>query len=251
MASKSKGDRNKGNIGIFQILQKKYDLMKYDPAFKCVLGYIPQNVIMVVFGESGHGKTEFTMRLTKSFCQGKTKVDWISYEQGHGLDMQMALKRNNMIEVANYFSVTDPNYKKNPNTSYLEDLHSRVSKRGSADVFVIDSLQYMMITVADYYELKNKYPSKGFIFISHQNGREPDGTTAKKVAYDGGCTIRVKHYIAHPVKNRYGGNDPYIIWEERARLLEQKFFLERDKTANNAPKIAENSHEDRGVSAHD
>jgi hypothetical protein len=231
----------------FQVLQKTYDLMDYDPEFKGILGNIPMNVLMVVFGDSGHGKTEYVMRMVKSYCKKGVDVDWISYEQGHGLDMQMALRRNNMIELGKMFHISDPNHKKDPNTTYLQDLIKKIKGRNSSDVFVIDSLQYLGLTVKEYYELKNMFSKKGFIFISHKQGKLPEGTTAIKIGYDGGLRILVKNYIAYPEKNRFGGTEPYIIWEERARLLEQKFFAERDKqerkTLFNQPENAQNSLE--------
>lgn len=238
-------------IGVFQLDQKKYQVMALPAEFIPLLGTIPENVIIIIYGDSGHGKTELAVRVVKGICSCGISVDWLSYEQGHGMDLQMAIRRNNMKEVADYFQITDPNWDKDPNTSYLDDLCEKIGKRGSPDLYVIDSIQYTRFTVVDYYYLKNKFKKKGFIFISHQDGSLPEGSTAKKILYDGGVGIRVKNYIAYPKKNRFGGTEPYLVWEERARLLEQKFFLERDKTANNAPKIAENSHEDRGVSAHD
>jgi hypothetical protein len=217
--------------GTFQILQKVYKLVQYPTEFKGLLGNIPLNISMLVFGDSGHGKTELVMRMVKGFCSCQINVDWISYEQGHGLDIQMALQRNEMIEVGSYFSVTDPNGDKNPNTTYLEDLYNKIGKRGSADLFVIDSAQYINITVTEYHALINKFPKKGFIFISHKEGKHPEGTTAKKIGYDGGCRILVKNYIAYPEKNRFGGKEPYIVWDEVARIREPKFFEDRDKTA--------------------
>ena len=243
------------SLNTFQIQQKVYDIMPYDEEFKGVLGNIPQSVMMLVFGDSGNGKSEFTMRLAKSLCKHKIYVDWVSYEQGHGLDMQMLLKRNNMIEVGSYFQVSDPNWKKDDDTSYLHDLDKKIGKRGSSDVFVIDSVQYMDITVKDYKWLKNRHKDKGFIFISHKEGKYPEGTTAKKIGYDGGCRILVKNFIAIPEKNRYGGNDPYFVWEERARMLEQKFFLEYDKkdkkTLFTQLEMAENRDEEEGVIANE
>ena len=251
MAKDSK--RSTGTLGTFQILQKTYDLLAYDDEFKPLLGNIPDNIHILIFGDSGHGKTELGMRLVKSFCRGGTDVNWVSYEQGHGLDMQMALRRNGMLDVGSRFAVTDPHYAKKQNTTYLEDLRNKVEKRGSADLFVIDSIQYIDITVHEYFQLKNDFPAKGFIFISHKNGKDPDGKTALKVGYDGGCRILVKNYIAHPEKNRFGGTEPYVIWDEMARRREPKFFIEQDKQAAktlfNQPVQHEKAAEEGGVFA--
>lgn len=241
-------------INPFQLEQKKYDTIELTPDFKPTFGSIPKNVHMVIFGDSGNGKTELVMRFVKCLCLLEVNVDWISYEQGHGMDLQQACMRNRMIEVKDYFQISDPD-SKDDNISYFEDLEDKVRKRGSCDVFVIDSIQYTRFTFDDYKKLKTLYKKKSFIWISHKDGKLPLGKVAKDVAYDGGITIMVKNFIAHVLKNRFGGYMAYIIWEERARLLEQKFFLDRDKAAKKTlftePENAENEAEEMGVDAHD
>jgi hypothetical protein len=239
--------------GTFQVMQKRHDIMNYTPEFRGILGTIPRNVTITIYGDSGHGKTEFAMRMVRALCLSGVYVDWISYEQGFGLDMQQLLQRNDMLSVGSYFSITDPDHKKNPDTTYLADLDNKIGKRGSADVFAIDSVQYMSITIADWLWLKKRHPKKGFIFISHKKGTLPDGVTAVKIGRDSLVRLLVKNYIAYPEKNRCGGKENYIIWEERARLLEPKLFEKWDKakvkTLFTPLENTDNEHEGEGVIA--
>lgn len=234
-----------------------FDVMPYEPEFKGLLGNIPETVSITVYGDSGQGKTELVMRMVKSFCLHKIYVDWVSYEQGHGLDMQMALMRNKMIEVGAYFQVSDPHSRpkrkkdepeEKPKTP-LQELDEKIKARGSSDVFVIDSIQYLDITIDQYKWLRQRHKNKAFIFISHKDGKLPAGGTAKFIAYDGGCTIMAKNYIAYPIKNRFGGNDDYFIWEERARLIETKYFEKYDKQQEIIKKLREIQGEEGGVIA--
>ena len=238
------------SINVFQLEQKTYDTVELTDDFKPTFGNIPKNTHMVIFGDSGNGKTEFVMRFVKCLCMLGIDVDWISYEQGHGMDLQQACVRNKMIEVKQHFQISDPDSKED-NVSYFEDLEEKVRKRGSCDVFVIDSLQYTRFTFEDYKKLKRLYKKKSFIWISHKDGRLPAGPVAKAVAYDGAITILVKNFIAHVLKNRFGGWAAYIIWEQRARLLDAKFFLQYDKGAQKPEINAENEAEEMGVDAHE
>ena len=53
----------------------------------------------------------------------------------------------------------------------------------SPKIVIIDSLQYLRITTAQYKELQQLFPKVLFIFISHAKGSEPKGATAIAVSY--------------------------------------------------------------------
>lgn len=69
--------------------------------------------------------------------------------------------------------------------------------------------------LAGYIALKKEFPNKLFIYISHADGKEPDGKLAKQIRYDSNVKIYVDGYIAS-CNSRYGGGEPYTIWEEGA-----------------------------------
>lgn len=196
--------------------------------FKGLLGDIPQHFIGVINGYSGNGKTEFCIQLAKEFsCQGKAA--WLSYEQRHGYDLQKATIRNKMEENSGNFIIIDPLHSLKAGVSLLEDLDNYLKRRNSPEFIFIDSLDYTGFNWEDYLVLKNKYGhKKTFIFIAHAN---KNGSSKKaitdKIIFDGGMCINVRDFIATPTKNRFGGFEPYVVFEEKARERNPLFFSKR------------------------
>ena len=94
----------------------------------------------------------------------------------------------------------------------------RVAKPKSADVFVIDTIQYFgeEVRFKQYLKLRRDNPGKLFIYISHLKGKQPDGKAAMKVMRDSSLKIWVEGYRAIS-KGRYiGPRGYYTIWEEGA-----------------------------------
>ena len=92
----------------------------------------------------------------------------------------------------------------------------RLNRKKSPRFVVIDSVQYWDVDYEKYKALKAAFPRKTFIFISHSKGKLPDGKTADKIRYDAGVKVRVEGFAAF-VTSRYGGNRPYVIWEDGAK----------------------------------
>jgi hypothetical protein len=217
------------------------------------LGNLPHNFIAVIYGFSGNGKTEFCVQLAKMLTQFG-KVGWLSYEQRHGSDLQAATKRNKMDEVSGNFYPIDPIANIPPGVSLLEDLDNYLKKRSSPEYIFIDSLDYTGFSWEDYVYLKNKYGSrKSLIFISHSTkSGGMKKAISERVVFDGGLGIFVSQYIAHPIKNRYGGFDPYVVWEDRARIVNPAFFaarLQQDSTPKPKGKKQKDPSKSEGVEA--
>ena len=79
----------------------------------------------------------------------------------------------------------------------------------------MDSIQFLGLQFAEYKELKRMFPGKLFIWISHVEGKQPDGNTAKRIWRDANIAFRIEGFKAFPV-GRYGGGAPYTISEEKA-----------------------------------
>lgn len=224
------------SLGVQQFLDKKFKILTIeDPAWCGILGSLPHSFIGTIHGKSGQGKTEFTVRLAKLLCSFG-KVGWLSYEQGHGYDLQRAIARNHMSDVARRFIPVDPNAKRRPGLSMFDELDQYLARRGSPDFIFIDSLDYLELDFEQYKHLKLRHSRKGIVFINHEKGNEPKSAIGSRIAYDGQFTIQVKNYIATPVKSRIGGITDYIIWEERARALNPLYFARRDEAASSPRK---------------
>lgn len=219
-------------LGTYQFQQKKFKLLGLKGEFKPHLGDVPRAFVGIVFGNSGNGKTEYCIRLAKSFA-AHGKVAWISYEQGHGYDLQKAVNRNRMDEVNGQFYIIDPNEGRDHSKTYAEELDEYLGKRNSPDFIFIDSVDYMRLSFEEYAYLKNKYGKrKTFIFISHAKGKLPKSSIGERILYDGGVGIFISKFIAYVDKNRFGGFEELIIYMQRAMELNPAYFAK--KTQNTA-----------------
>lgn len=160
----------------------------------------------LVWGASGHGKTRFVLQLCKYLCRfGRVAYDTL--EEGLSKSMQNAILDVGMKDTARRFVLLD---KEN-----IADLIERLQRRKSPDIIVIDSVQYTGMTYNDYKKLRDEFPRKLFILISHADGKEPAGRVAKSIRYDAFVKIRIVGYKAFPI-SRYGGGEAYTIWEKGA-----------------------------------
>lgn len=212
------------SLGTIQVQQQVFKLLALEGKFKATLGSLPTGFVIVIMGESGNGKTEVAIQVLKALTPFG-KAAWVSYEQGHGYDLQLAINRNKMEEVNGKVVWLDPNAKKNPNKSYFQELFDAMKKKNSPWLWIIDSLDYIKLSFEEYTIIKNTFgKKKGIIFLAHAEGSKPKLSITSRIGFDGGCTFLVKRYIMHVIKNRFGGKEPYIIWEERARELNPQFF---------------------------
>jgi len=217
-------------LGVKQFHQMKFKYLPLKGEWAGVMGKLPSNFIAVVYGYSGNGKTEFCMQLAKMLCK-YGKVAWLSYEQRHGSDLQAATLRNDMEEESGRFYPIDPISNIKEGVSLLDDLDGYLKKRNSPEYIFVDSLDYTGFQWEEYLYLKKKYgQKKSLIFISHST---KNGTLKKsisdRIVFDGGMGIHVRDYIARPIKNRYGGFAPFIVWEEQARAMNPLFFAKNEK----------------------
>lgn len=210
-------------LGTKQFQQKKYKILPLEGEWLSTFGDIPSAFMCIIYGSSGHGKTEFSVRFAKHLTSFGT-VGWLSYEQGHGSDLQRAVNRNKMEEVSGKIIFGDPNDKPR-HVTFLEDLDALLSKRNSPDFIFIDSLKYTRFTFDDYVYLKNKFgKKKAFIWIEHAKGKAPARQVGIDIEYDGHIGIFVHNYIAYVHKNRYSAFNPFVIYEKMAREKNPFFF---------------------------
>lgn len=160
----------------------------------------------LMWGASGNGKTRFALQLCKYLCRfGRVAYD--SLEEGLSKSMQNAIIDIGMKDVSRRFVLLD---KEN-----ITELSERLHRRKSPDIIVIDSVQYTGLNYGDYKKLREEFPRKLFILVSHADGREPAGRVAKSIRYDASVKIRIEGYKAFPV-SRYGGGEAFTVWEKGA-----------------------------------
>ena len=160
----------------------------------------------LIWGNSTNGKTRFALQLCK-YLATFVRVAYNSLEEGDSLSMRNAVKEVGMSEVRSNFLLLDQ--------EPIGELRKRLMKRKSPDVVFIDSWQYTGLNYSEYKKLRADIRGKLFILISHAEGNNPEGRTAKSIRYDSFVKIWIEGYKAFPA-SRYGGNEPYTIWDEGA-----------------------------------
>lgn len=204
-----------------ELLQKIFHILEFTGAWKDSFGEPEKNFTMIIYGKSGNGKTEFAIMLAK-YLTRFGKVLYNSFEQGFSKSLQDAIRRQRMDEVSSNFLVTH----KEP----YDTMVARLKKKKSPKIVFIDSIQYIRLTISQWHELRNMFPGKVFVMIAHAKGDEPEGFHAQKIEFDVDIKVLVKGYQAHP-KSRFGGNEPYMIWDDGHRR-----WLARQKNRSVQPK---------------
>ena len=195
-------------ISVDEIMSKKFKDIQFDGQWKSLLGIPELSGVWIIWGQSFNGKTSFCLQLAKELTK-YASVLYNSLEEGARKSMKESLERNHMYEVKRRFHIVQ---------EPIETLKLRLRKRRSADVVFIDSLQYSDLTKADYKKLKEEFPNKLFIMVSHAEGKQPKGRFADFVRYDCDIKIFVEGYKATCMSRlaSAGNTSEYIIWQKGA-----------------------------------
>lgn len=198
----------KNAMSIDWIMKKKYKDIKFTGAWKNLLGEPEMSGAWIIWGQSFNGKTSFSMQLAKEL----TKYGGVLYnslEEGARKSMRQSIERNHMQEVKRRFHIIQ---------EPIDTLKIRLRKVRSANIVFIDSLQYSDLNKAEYKKLKEEFPNKLFIFVSHAEGKQPKGRFADFVRYDCDIKIYIEGYKAFCMSRLAAGgdNNEYTIWHAGA-----------------------------------
>lgn len=193
-------------VSVDQMLKMKFDVMNFESEWRDHLGTPERAGSWIIWGQSGNGKTRYTLKLCK-YLTIFGRVAYNTLEEGKKLSFQRAIKETNMKAVSRKFIILSES---------IEELSYRLTKPRAPKIVVIDSLQYANLNKKKYQSLINAHPNVLFIFISHAEGKNPKGSTADAVKYHSDIKIRVQGYKAFAT-SRYGGGDPFTIWHEGAQ----------------------------------
>lgn len=190
-----------------EILAKKYKLLKWSEEngkkWEAAFGNPEMSGVWFVWGQSGNGKSSFTMQLVKELAT-IGKVFYNALEEGTRKTMQDNLKRSDIASVKRNVLI---------GKETMAEMGERISKRKRPQFYVVDSYQYARLTWKQYVDFKDKHPDVLLIFISHAEGKKPKGKAADDVRYDADLKIWVEGYKA--ISNgRYNPGGEYTIWEE-------------------------------------
>lgn len=191
---------------IRNVLDAKFETLAFDGEWLRAVGRPELGGSWMIYGAPKNGKTSLAMKLAKyltRFC----RVAYDSVEEGLSLSMQNCVERTFAGEVSRRFVLL--------NKEGVEELTERLSRRCSPEVVVVDSVQFLGLRWEEYKGLKERFPHKLFIYVSHVDGNQPEGRVAKKMWRDADVAIRVEGFRGFPV-GRYQGGEPIDVDAERA-----------------------------------
>lgn len=224
------------NWSIKNIEDRRYDFVPFSSRFADLFGQTEATGNWIVYGKSGQGKSSFCLQLAKEFDEIGKRVLFVSLEMGDSYDFQQSLAKAGIRSGCSNILFTD--------SCSPADMTEYLSKQRSADVVIIDSLQYFIdlykVRAADFINLRTKFKKKIFIYISHMRGNEVDGDTAYDLKKDAFKRIHVEHFKATYIGRGNGGPKGfYVIWDKGYR----RFWLDNGlkKEINNGTENNETS----------
>jgi len=188
------------------IMTKKFKTLNFSGEWMEAVGRPEQSGSWMIYGDAKQGKTTFAMQLAK-YLTRFGRVAYYSAEEGLVKSIQNQYTRANMFDVAGKIFLLE--------RESLQELTARLQKRRSYDFVIVDSVQLSGLRFNDYVLLKDMFPRKIFIYISHVIKGDLDGKAAIQIKRDATVVIRVKGFKAFTT-SRYGGGKPIIISEEKA-----------------------------------
>jgi Predicted ATP-dependent serine protease len=194
--------------GVREILSTKFETFPFADEWYDAFGNPERRGVWFIWGNSGSGKTTFAMQLAKKLCEYE-RVALNSLEEGASLTMRNTLIRCGMMDVNKRFILLD--------RENLEQLSIRLKKQKSPGVVIIDSFQYTMMNYRDYISFKEQHRNKLLIFISHADGKMPNGRAAKSVMYDADLKIYVEGFRAFSKGRFIGPTEHYDIYKPKAQ----------------------------------
>jgi hypothetical protein len=195
-------------ISAHTVLENKYKTLPIAEEWVDIIGLPESNFRMIIYGESGGGKTTFAMKLAKMLTS-LGKVYYNSSEQGEGKSIQDAFRR---AEIGSC----------EKGTFMLADRHTfaemmeYLGKKRSAPFVIIDSLHYLKLTQDQYQKMTEAFPKKVFIIISwaEPSGKKPQGTHAQGIEYMVDIKVRVNDGEVIAL-SRFGATEPYRLFPSK------------------------------------
>ncbi|MDR2626580.1 MAG: hypothetical protein LBC40_00925 [Dysgonamonadaceae bacterium] len=191
------------------VLHAKFETFPFEGEWEAAIGHPERSGTWMIYGPPKNGKTTFAMKLAKYLTRFE-RVAYNSVEEGLSLSIQHVFDRVGMKEVKSRLVLLD--------RDSVDDLVKRLQVHRSPGVVVIDSIQFWEMDFKTYKRLKEAFPNKVFIYVSHIEGGVPQGSTARRVWRDASVAFRVDRFKAFPV-GRFGGGEPIVISEEQAEEL--------------------------------
>ncbi len=187
-------------VSVDTLMKKKFKIYGFQQELIDIIGEAEVGFSCLIYGASGNGKSTFAMILAKLLSlYGKVYFD--SVEQGKSKSLQDLCKHVGMLDAGANFTIGD-----------RDDYDEMMDKllRNRARFVVIDSAQYMNLTVEQYKKMTETYKNKAFIIISWEEAGKPKGKACQAIEFMCDIKIHVKQGKA-VIKSRFGATEPFLI----------------------------------------
>ena len=197
-------------ISVDQLLKKKFIEIPLTGRFRELIGAPEANGTWLIKGPSGHGKTTFLLALAKELTKAYDVI-YNSLEEGARKSMQDAFREMQM-DTCRKGSI------KLLHRESMTDMVKRLQMRRSAQIVIVDSIQYTFMSLKEYKQMQQALPNKLLIFNAHQKGKYAKGALAEAVEFDADVKIDVEGFKAFSRSRASRGilTTPFTIWEEGA-----------------------------------
>lgn len=193
-----------------QILNKKRIIYPFEGRFKDSFGQPEQIAKWFITGPSFNGKSSLVFDLC-NYLTAFGAVDYNNFEEAGG-DSETVADKIRM------YGLNDKDGKFRLFKAPIALFKERMLKRKSAAFGVVDSVQHSEMTRHEYIDftdsLCNNRRGKSLMFVNHWVKND----FTKFIRHDCDIKIEVINFVAY-VQSRYGGNKPFVIWEEKAKQL--------------------------------
>lgn len=193
-------------LSVSNVANARFKTLEFEGEWLRAVGKPELTGSWFIYGQPKHGKTTFAMMAVK-YLANFERCAYDSIEEGLSLSIQMAMERVRMDEAGGRVVLLDK--------MGVSELILYLHRHKSPNVVVIDSVQFAELTFAQYKRLKETFPHNLFIYVSHVEGRQPDGQVAKRIWRDSNVVFRVEGYRAFQ-SGRYGGEGYIDVWPDRA-----------------------------------
>lgn len=210
-------------ISAKNILENDYPLLHVSEHMKRIIGDAEIGFTMLIWGESGSGKTTFAIRdLATYLAANHGKVYYNSREQGEGAGIQKILSRCDLA------SIKDGRFMFGDRDTWSEMIH-KIKTIHPRYIF-IDSSDYLNMTSEQYKQLLelchkgSKRQRKSIIIISWARNENPKSQYMCDVRYMVDIKCRVVKGVTL-IDSRFGATDSWHIFKRqfvKAPLSAQK-----------------------------
>ncbi len=154
------------------VYEQQYTTYRFKGIWNTVFGEPETNGAWLIWGSEKNGKTWFALMLAK-MISGLVRTLYISAEEGLGKNFRDAMKRAGIDD-------SDRNLRL---MEYLplEHLEELLEKRRAPKVILIDNITVYNETLmyGKFHDLLRKNDDKIFIFLAHEENKQPYTSTAK------------------------------------------------------------------------